>query len=437
MRRYQLVALAFVVGLAAGIGYVALMRFVIHEEPSPATTVQAQNQGAPADLSGRSIIEELKSETDPQPAPPAQLTQREARFADLFERSSPGVAHIATLAKSQRFYGFQRVDRQQETGSGTGIVIDQQGYILTNYHVVELAVSDSPRLRGVEFTVMVYLSTGDSYEAEVTGVDASNDIALLKIEAEPATLTPLPLGASGSLRVGQEVLAIGSPFGLENTLTYGIISSLGRTLEASDRTIIDEVIQTDAAINPGNSGGPLLNLDGQVIGINTAILSRTGANIGIGFAVPIDTVKSLIPDLVNFGEVLRPTWPARGESLGLLLRQNGWLREVWKLPQNLREGVVLFDIEGGSGLAQAGLREPANERDVNVRSRFRNFVRSIRVPMTVDIVTQIGQTAITDDTSIRQALKNLRAGDSIGVTFFRCDSEEPCQRQQATVTLSR
>ena len=199
------------------------------------------------------------------------------------------VVNITTASEATGFFGDETT-----SGTGSGFVIDAQGHILTNYHVVEDAES-----------VQVTLFDGTTHEARVIGADASNDVAIVKVKAPTAELYPVPLGDSSRLLVGQKILALGNPFGLERTLTTGIISSLDRSLRAKNGRMIKGIIQTDAAINPGNSGGPLLNSRGQVIGMNTAIISQVGQSAGISFAVPINAIARIIKPLIEHGRVIR------------------------------------------------------------------------------------------------------------------------------------
>ncbi len=208
----------------------------------------------------------------------------------VYAAANKGVVNITTAASAVGLFG----DETTSNGSGSGFVIDRQGHILTNYHVVEGASS-----------LQVNLADGASHDARVIGADPSNDVAVLQVDVPADTLTPLPLGDSMNLLVGQKVLAIGNPFGLERTLTTGIISSLDRSIQSKNRRKIKGIIQTDAAINPGNSGGPLINPRGEVIGMNTAILSQVGQSSGIGFAVPITSIKRILRPLIENGRVIR------------------------------------------------------------------------------------------------------------------------------------
>ena len=210
------------------------------------------------------------------------------------------MVNITTAASSIGLFG----DESTTGGSGSGFVIDREGHLLTNYHVIE----------GAD-TVQVTLADGSGHEAKVIGADASNDLAVIKIDVPAEQLIPLNLGDSSGLLVGQKVLALGNPFGLERTLTTGIISSLDRSIKAKNGRTIKGIIQSDAAVNPGNSGGPLLNSRGEVIGMNTAIISQVGQSAGISFAVPINSIKRILRPLIEEGRVVAPTSACRG-SIG-------------------------------------------------------------------------------------------------------------------------
>ncbi len=212
------------------------------------------------------------------------ITQDEANNIEVYQRVSPGVVNIvSTVVKYDFFY-----NPVPQKGTGSGAIIDEKGYIITNSHVIQNAQS-----------LEVTLADGSKWPAELIGSDQDSDLAVVRIKAPPEKISVIPMGDSSNLWVGQKVLAIGNPFGLGQTLTTGIISSLGRNIRTGTGSIIRNLIQTDAAINPGNSGGPLLNSKGQMIGINAAILSPTGANVGVGFAIPVDTVKNVTPRLIS------------------------------------------------------------------------------------------------------------------------------------------
>ncbi|HEY7216236.1 MAG TPA: trypsin-like peptidase domain-containing protein, partial [Thermoanaerobaculia bacterium] len=244
----------------------------------------------------------------PQPRP--ELQQDERATIALFEHASPATVYITSLANRQDFFSLNTTQIPQ--GTGSGFIWDLQGHVVTNYHVV--ANSDAWR---------VTLADHSDWDAKLVGGAAEKDIAVLKIEAPANRLTALPIGRSTGLRVGQSVFAIGDPFGLDQTLTTGVVSALGREIQSLAGNPIRDMIQTDAAINPGNSGGPLLDSSGRLIGVNTAIYSPSGAYAGIGFAIPADSVSAVVRDLIAYGRIRRPTLgiqlapEALGERLGL------------------------------------------------------------------------------------------------------------------------
>ena len=242
---------------------------------------------------GRQAAVEAASEPRQPPAPlPSGLTEEEVRNIEIFRRASDSVVYITTVAVRRDFF-FDVFQIPQ--GSGTGFFWDDEGHIVTNYHVIEGGNR-----------IAVTLADRSDWEARLVGVAPEKDLAVLRIDAPRERLTPLALGRSADLMVGRKVLAVGNPFGLDQTLTVGVISALGRELRSPVGRIIHDVIQTDAAINPGNSGGPLLDSNGELIGVNTAIYSPSGASAGIGFAVPVDTVRRLVPQLIEYGRPIEP-----------------------------------------------------------------------------------------------------------------------------------
>lgn len=263
----------------------------------------------------------------------ASYTTEEQSIINIYERVSPSVVHVVSR---QQIYSFFYGTTSRE-GSGSGFVYDTSGHIITNYHVIEDATS-----------IDVILASGETYPAEVIGTDSYYDLAILKIETEAEQLLPLDLGGSGMVRVGQTVVAIGNPFGLERTLTTGTISALGRRIETESGALIGEAIQTDAAINPGNSGGPLLNIQGQVIGINTAINSPSGGSVGIGFAVPSNVVQRVVPDLIDNGFYAHP-------DLGISVIELGTEVSVGKSDPD--RGLLVVNVEDGGPADNAGLQE--------------------------------------------------------------------------------
>ena len=276
-----------------------------------------------------------RTEPDPRPAAAtsdeatSELTADERRTVQIFRQASASVVHVANLALRQDLLSFDVLKIQQ--GTGSGFVWDTNGHIVTNFHVIDGGA-----------TFKVRLADQSEYPATLVGYAANKDLAVLKVAAPAGKLVPLPLGASGRLRVGQTVLAVGNPFGLDHSLTVGVVSAVGRELRSPGGRRIYDVIQTDAAINPGNSGGPLLDSSGRLIGVNSAIYSPSGAWAGIGFAIPVDVMKRLVPQLIAHR---RPIVPGIGivalpESMG---------------QRNRLEGVVVQDVIPGSPAARSGL----------------------------------------------------------------------------------
>ena len=324
---------------------------------------------------------------------PLQLTEAEAAPAytpeeqnniAVYKRVLPSVVNITSRQVVFNFF-YGAVPQQ---GQGSGFILDKAGHVLTNYHVIEGAN------RGIE----VMLSNKRSYSARVVGVDKLHDLALLQIDAP--SLQPVTLADSSNLQVGQEVYAIGNPFGLAGTMTRGIISSIRSIRNANDAPI-EDAIQTDAAINPGNSGGPLLNSHGDVIGINTMILSNSDQNAGIGFAIPINTAKAVLGDLTRYGTVRRPSLGI--ESLGIgpdLAQQMGLAADY---------GVLIQRVVPGGAAAQAGLRggnEPA-------------YLGNTQIMLGGDLIVAIDGQQVTDPQDISAIMDKHRAGDTVTVTFYR------------------
>jgi S1-C subfamily serine protease len=260
---------------------------------------------------------------------PEGLGEDEKRGIEIFRRASASVVYITTAALRRDFF-FDIFQIPQ--GSGTGFFWDDQGHVVTNFHVIEGANRFS-----------VTLADRTDWDAELVGIAPEKDLAVLKIDAPPERCVSLTLGSSGDLLVGQKVLAVGNPFGLDQTLTVGVVSALGRELRSPAGRVIRDVIQTDAAINPGNSGGPLLDSSGRVIGVNTAIYSPSGASAGIGFAIPVDTIRRLVPQLIQYGGPIEP-------GIGGL----GWLSDRQAASFGHR-GVVIRHVLSGSQADEIGL----------------------------------------------------------------------------------
>ncbi|TXF90166.1 trypsin-like serine protease [Neolewinella aurantiaca] len=267
-------------------------------------------------------------------------TPSELHTIRLFENASPSVCYITT--KTQRRSFWTRDVSEVPAGSGSGFVWDNQGHIITNYHVIR----DASR-------AIVTLANGEDYDAKLVGIAKEKDLAVLRIEAPAGALEPIPVGTSQDIRVGQAVYAIGNPFGLDQTLTTGVVSALDREINSQANVPIRGVIQSDAAINPGNSGGPLLDSRGMLIGVNTAIYSPSGASAGIGFSIPVDVVRYVVPDLIRYGEVRRASlgvdfyryWRGTGLAIEEVVPQGpAGSRGVRGLSQDARGNWVLGDV---------------------------------------------------------------------------------------------
>jgi S1-C subfamily serine protease len=304
----------------------------------------------------------------------------------IYRQASPAVANIVTRAVQYDFF-FNAVPVE---GAGSGFVIDTDGHILTNYHVVQ----------GAD-TIEVILGDQSHYTAKKIGEDQRNDIALIQIDPRGHKLATLKLGDSRNLLVGQRVLAIGNPFGFESTLTTGVVSSLGRTVQTGDNTFIDEAIQTDASINRGNSGGPLLDSHGEVIGINSAIYAPTGTTAGIGFAIPINTARRVADDLITKGRVRRATLGAEGRAI--------WPELAEALGLGVQQGILIERVEPGGPAAQAGLR--GGDRVVLAG------LQQLRIGG--DIVVAIDGKPVTSQTDLNLLLNREGPGDTVTLTVFR------------------
>src|SRR5882672_10495913 len=314
----QLVALAFVTAVFAASGVLIYDRV--------GSALVGQGAGAKA---GNPTIKDL---TDPS------VATDEKNNEEVYQALSPGVVNITSSSIIRDWF-----EPYQSQDSGSGSILDKQGHILTNYHVVKGA----NKLYADELEVS--LANNNKYKARVIDSDPDNDLALIKIDAPRENLTTIPLGESKGLHVGQKVLAIGNPFGLDRTLTTGIVSGLARPIR-SEMTgkLIEGVIQTDAAINPGNSGGPLLNSRGQMIGINTMIYSPSGGSVGIGFAVPVETAKRVIDDILKYGHVRKPSLGIEGLPLSRFGTQ---LVRALELPVN--DGIMIIKVAPSSSAEKA------------------------------------------------------------------------------------
>ena len=314
------------------------------------------------------------------------LDPTETENVRIYRQASPGVANIVTRTVEYDFF-YNPVPVE---GAGSGFLIDTDGHILTNFHVVQGAQ-----------TIEVTLGDQTRYKAKLIGADTRNDIALIQIDTKGKKLTPLPLGDSRNLLVGQRALAIGNPFGFSSTLTTGIVSALGRTVQTSDTTFLDEAIQTDASINRGNSGGPLLDSHGQVIGINSAIYSPSGAAAGIGFAIPINTGRRVAEDLIKYGRVRRATLGAEGRAL--------WPELSQALGLNVDSGILIERVEPGGPAAQAGIR--GGDRP------GRQGLQQLRVGG--DVLIAVDGKAVTSQMDLNLMLNRSWPGNTITLTVIR------------------
>ena len=322
------------------------------------------------------------------------LAEDEKATIALFKAASPSVVYITTLAKRAiNFFEMTEVPQ----GAGSGFVWDRQGHVVTNAHVILLG--------GDSFVVT--LSDQSNWKATVVGTEPDRDLAVLRISAPVEKLPPILVGTSKGLQVGQKVFAIGNPFGFDETLTTGIVSALGRTIESLSGRKIQNVIQTDAAINPGNSGGPLLDSAGRLIGVNTQIASPSGASAGIGFAVPVDTVNEVVPELIAHGRIVRP-------RLGVIPATENIARQLGV------SGVLVLGVQDGSGAAKAGLRGTGRDADGSL--------------VLGDIIVGVAGKDVASYDDLVTALEKQKIGDTVPVKLVRNDRT---MTVNVTLTASR
>ncbi len=312
------------------------------------------------------------------------LTAFEKNNITVFKHAKNAVVSVTTNTEQLNFFSFQV--SQQEQGSGTGIIWDKSGLIITNYHVIESADK-----------ITVTLRNQFQYTAQVIGSSPSKDLAVLKIKAPQEILTPLPLGNSSLLQVGNKVLAIGNPFGLSTSLSVGIVSALNRELTTENKRTIRNIIQTDAAINPGNSGGPLLNAKGELIGMTSQIYSTSGSNSGIGFAIPVNTIASIIPQLVKYGRLRHP-------QTGLSFVRNAVARQLHI------HGIIIMAIKPNSPASKAGLlglQETANNT-VTIR----------------DVITAVDNKKVTTIDAFLNILETHKPQDTLKLSINRLNTKQ-------------
>ncbi|MFI0399456.1 MAG: S1C family serine protease [Thiolinea sp.] len=316
--------------------------------------------------------------------PAAAFTTQEERTISVFETASPSVVYITTTDKVLDFW--TRNVSERPSGTGTGFVWDKNGHIVTNYHVVE----------GYK-TAKVRLSDQRIFDVDVVGASPRHDLAVLKMRETKEVPPPVQIGTSSELKVGQTVLAIGNPFGLDHTLTTGVVSALGRSIdgEGSTNTTMEDLIQTDAAINPGNSGGPLLDSSGRVIGVNVAIYSPSGASAGIGFAIPVDTVNRVVPQLVQNGRYIRPV-------LGITMNDEVTGRVVDRLGV---QGVLVLEVAPDSPAQKSGLKGTT--------------VKANDELILGDIIQAIDGKLVTNTSELTAAMDKYKLNDTVKVQFLR------------------
>ncbi|MCA9213503.1 MAG: trypsin-like peptidase domain-containing protein, partial [Planctomycetales bacterium] len=318
--------------------------------------------------------------------PRGALADFEQTTVDLFDAASPSVVFVTT--SSRVINPYSRRTAEVESGSGSGFVWDNAGHIVTNFHVIQHASS-----------AKVVMFDQTSYDASLVGYSDDHDLAVLKIRAPAAQIRPIAIGESSTLAVGQSIFAIGNPFGLNHTLTTGVVSAKSRTIEGPAGRPIEEVIQIDAAINPGNSGGPLLDSAGRLVGVNTAIYSPSGASAGVGFAVPIDTVNRVVPQIIKNRRYEPP-------QLGVLINSDFSDRVTRQL--NI-PGVLVFNVKPNSGAASAGMQGTR--------------IGESQGAILGDIIQEVGGREIKSMNDLQYALDRFSPGDTVSVKVWRANKQ--------------
>lgn len=314
------------------------------------------------------------------------LLENEKNTVDVFEQSAASVVNVSNLRLARR--GFFDLDPMTiPAGAGSGFVWDDEGHIVTNFHVI--ASGDS--------FLISFHNDPTQYEATLVGAEPRRDVAVLKLKDKPKNLKPVKIGTSQNLKIGQKAMAIGNPFGLDHTITAGIISATNRKIDGIGNVKIPGMIQTDASINPGNSGGPLFDSGGNVIGMNTMIFSHSGTSAGVGFAVPIDTVKQLVPQLIKHGKIIRP-------GLGI-----GVLPDHIRRRFGIEKGIVITTVDPNAGAGKAGLKGVHQDR----RGRY----------LVGDVVLAIDGKPVDSFDDIFHVLEGYSVGDEVEVTYLREDKE--------------
>jgi S1-C subfamily serine protease len=385
MRSRSFLLLLIVFGLGLTVGWLIPLRGV---EQAAAAESGAEAASEPA---------ETTSASQPQPAGSLQehplpdgLGTDERRTIEVFRQASSSVVYVTTLALRRDFFSWDVFQIPQ--GSGSGFVWDDHGHIVTNFHVI----SEGNRIQ-------VTLADRTEWDAELVGTAPNKDLAVIRIDAPARHLTPVMVGRSRDLVVGQRVLAIGNPFGLDHSLTVGVVSALGRELRSPGGRTIRDVIQSDAAINPGNSGGPLLDSSGRLVGVNTAIYSPSGASAGIGFAVPVDTVRRLVPQLIARGSPIQP-------GIGIVPLSQRYQERLGV------EGVIVYQVSKGGPADRAGM--------IGIHStRRRRFALG-------DIITAVNDKPVKNLDDLTYIFEDVGVGNPVTLTVLRDD-----KKRQVKLTL--
>ena len=379
-----------IVALIIGLGLAAVAGTACGQGRSSAgdsAAVPAQTR-APASAAARPAAAS-STQTELQEQALAKLTEDERNTIEIVRKNKSSVVYVTNIQLVRDFwYGSEE---KMPRGSGSGFMWDDQGHIVTNYHVIE---------DGVEF--LVTLPNGEQRQAKLVGKEESKDVAVLKLQGSLSGLFPITPGTSKDLLVGQKVVAIGNPFGFDYTVTKGIVSALGRKILGAGGVTIPNMIQTDASINPGNSGGPLLNSAGELIGMNTMIVSPSGTSSGVGFAVPVDIIRKTVPELIRFGKVQHP-------GLGVTFLPDQYARRAEVV------GVVVMEVQTGSAAYEASLRGLSRDR------YGRTYIN--------DVITAVDKTAVKTYDDLFTALENYKIGDTVTLTVLRNEKSRPVRIQ--------
>ncbi len=407
--RHQLVIVVVVVSIAASIAtglgtYRYLKDRELPSQPQeqsaadrdpdmvPGPVVSAQEQTIPGNSESFVLQTAVRSDPVYTADMVASYTQDELQNISVYEKCNEAVVNINTQVMAVNWF-LEPVP--QEGGSGSGSIIDRRGYVVTNVHVI----SDA-------YKIYISLSDGTQYEGRVVGTDAASDIAVLKFDPPPGVeLKTIPFGDSDKLKVGQKLIAIGNPFGFERTMTTGIVSGLGRPIQSAAGTIIRNMIQTDTAINPGNSGGPLLDTAGRMIGINTLIYSTSGSSAGIGFAVPVNTARRVVSDLIQYGSVRRGIIEASYVQLTSSIASYARL--------GISRGLLVSQVKRGGNAAAAGIR--AGTEAV----RYGSSRNARIIYLGGDVITSMDGIKVASIADYYSILESKRPGDTVRVTVYR------------------